>query len=594
MLAKHPNIAPKKELPDIVAQCEEPINRPTAADCPLCDEWEKAFAKSQYGDLSKLRKHLGGHMEQLALFALPRAEPDEGGSDSDGELDEEDEADEGEELKQELRTVDWDEIIDVFPGYEKSSRRIFVRGLSEDVGLGSFANYFLQFGLINDYSLVEDKYGISRGFGTIEFGEEAAVDACLSQQLEILGKSIEVRRAVPQGHISQADYGNHLEAPQTPWPPKPDLSELWIQHQRRNTKTTISWACIFCPDRRIYLTVPELLDHAQKDHRERLPTEYGELEVFLGNFAAESAQERPRVSSPRGPEGYTEALFGTEVDTLANAIQDKIQSTTPGHLHSRDHLETVGTSETTLTAEQQSNLGREKEEEENESEEHPSFRPPRLSEFRIAQLDPRSKEIHFVNASTGDSQCDTPTQAARAGSMPQAAPQAETETEDAYRTEFRKDDHYNEEQRSSRPLLGEGMDAVSDSPDQLRPDYRASLSSRPSMAREYNDLPANDRVEYRRVPDNGLFSPRQSVAQQLTITVPPSDNKFITTTSSSKSGRTVQVGNSRKARYQPEELRATMATYEDYRYSPDPSASHNNTSQQKTNSTDQKARRRSN
>jgi tetratricopeptide (TPR) repeat protein len=70
-----------------VAQCEEPVNRPTVSDCHLCDYWEKNFAESQHGDLSKLRKHLGRHMEQLALFALPNAEPDEDKSDEDGEVD---------------------------------------------------------------------------------------------------------------------------------------------------------------------------------------------------------------------------------------------------------------------------------------------------------------------------------------------------------------------------------------------------------------------------------------------------------------------------------------------------------------------------
>jgi len=86
ILAKHSKNGPKDELPDIVANSEEPINRPAASDCPLCDDWEKSFAQSQHGDLSKLRKHLGRHMEQLALFALPRAEPDE---DNEEEQEEE-------------------------------------------------------------------------------------------------------------------------------------------------------------------------------------------------------------------------------------------------------------------------------------------------------------------------------------------------------------------------------------------------------------------------------------------------------------------------------------------------------------------------
>jgi hypothetical protein len=84
--------------------------------------------------------------------------------------------------------------------------------------------------------------------------------------------------------------------------PQPDVSDRWIQHQRRNNKTTPCWACIFCPDRKIYSSENELKDHAKIDHRERLPAEDGELEEFLESFAAESAQKRPtKDSSARKP-----------------------------------------------------------------------------------------------------------------------------------------------------------------------------------------------------------------------------------------------------------------------------------------------------
>jgi hypothetical protein len=74
--------------------------------------------------------------------------------------------------------------------------------------------------------------------------------------------------------------------------PQPDVSERWIQHQRRNAKTTQTWACIYCPNRRVFASDQDLTTHAEVDHREQLPTEDGELEAFLDTFAALSATKR--------------------------------------------------------------------------------------------------------------------------------------------------------------------------------------------------------------------------------------------------------------------------------------------------------------
>lgn len=94
----------------MILQSEEPVGKIKSNACPLCDEWELDLnnlnqdAKRQYllgrkvvepyGTTKQFRRHLGRHMEQLALFALPIKESDDLEDDSDGrEDDSEDEAD---------------------------------------------------------------------------------------------------------------------------------------------------------------------------------------------------------------------------------------------------------------------------------------------------------------------------------------------------------------------------------------------------------------------------------------------------------------------------------------------------------------------
>ncbi|CZR68675.1 uncharacterized protein PAC_18574 [Phialocephala subalpina] len=92
------------QLDGLVLKSEEPINKIPASACMLCDEWEanllnpKQDAKRAFlndgakvepcGALAHFRRHLGRHMEQLALFALPMAEGDNMEDDSAGDDDE--------------------------------------------------------------------------------------------------------------------------------------------------------------------------------------------------------------------------------------------------------------------------------------------------------------------------------------------------------------------------------------------------------------------------------------------------------------------------------------------------------------------------
>lgn len=73
---------------------------------------------------------------------------------------------------------------------------------------------------------------------------------------------------------------------------KADVSDLWIQHQRRNTKTTQSWACIYCPERKIFLSETDLWNHAEKDHRDKTPFDQDELKQFRKSYESESKLKR--------------------------------------------------------------------------------------------------------------------------------------------------------------------------------------------------------------------------------------------------------------------------------------------------------------
>ena len=85
--SSHPGIAVSSQSEALILQCEEPVDKIPASACFLCDDWERALrdlsqnAKrvflndgelgEPYGTLAQFQRHLGHHMEQLALFALP-------------------------------------------------------------------------------------------------------------------------------------------------------------------------------------------------------------------------------------------------------------------------------------------------------------------------------------------------------------------------------------------------------------------------------------------------------------------------------------------------------------------------------------------
>lgn len=99
--------------------------------------------------------------------------------------------------------------------------------------------------------------------------------------------------------------------------PKQNISALWIEHQRRNTKRTKRWACIYCADRKIFYSESDLRTHQQNSHQSKLPDTPEEFKL-------------PRNSNEVNP-----------------VLRDPTRSCEEGHLHNgettedRPHKKTV-------------------------------------------------------------------------------------------------------------------------------------------------------------------------------------------------------------------------------------------------------------
>lgn len=74
----------KNELKTIEMKCEHPVIRISPSDCPLCDDWAGLLIEMNPDIKNPLvspeifEKHLGEHLEKLALFALPTLSSDDG------------------------------------------------------------------------------------------------------------------------------------------------------------------------------------------------------------------------------------------------------------------------------------------------------------------------------------------------------------------------------------------------------------------------------------------------------------------------------------------------------------------------------------
>ena len=91
VLRKHPNHFSNAELPTLSSASRVSLDKIPASSCPFCSEWEDALRTANKHisadetivvTAQQFRRHVGAHMEQLALFAIPRGYEEEGDADS--------------------------------------------------------------------------------------------------------------------------------------------------------------------------------------------------------------------------------------------------------------------------------------------------------------------------------------------------------------------------------------------------------------------------------------------------------------------------------------------------------------------------------
>ncbi|KAH6678038.1 hypothetical protein B0J14DRAFT_474333 [Halenospora varia] len=84
------------QLPSLLEMGQQSIIQISPRDCPFCDHWEKRLRKLNPNipsrdalvvTPSQYKHHVGGHMEQLALFAIPRGHTETGDAGSNGSND---------------------------------------------------------------------------------------------------------------------------------------------------------------------------------------------------------------------------------------------------------------------------------------------------------------------------------------------------------------------------------------------------------------------------------------------------------------------------------------------------------------------------
>jgi heterogeneous nuclear ribonucleoprotein A1/A3 len=86
--------------------------------------------------------------------------------------------------------------------------KIFVGGLSWETSDETFKEFFSKFGEIEEAIIMRDKAsGNSRGFGFVTYTDPAALDQVLSGELELEGRKVDCKAAVPRDTVQQSGSG---------------------------------------------------------------------------------------------------------------------------------------------------------------------------------------------------------------------------------------------------------------------------------------------------------------------------------------------------------------------------------------------------
>ena len=93
LLTHHPQSFTADQLPTLFEMSQKPLLKLSPTDCPFCGDWEDRLRAANHHipkdeslvvTPSQFQHHVGAHMVQLALFAIPRGYTEEGEADSAG------------------------------------------------------------------------------------------------------------------------------------------------------------------------------------------------------------------------------------------------------------------------------------------------------------------------------------------------------------------------------------------------------------------------------------------------------------------------------------------------------------------------------
>jgi len=77
------------------------------------------------------------------------------------------------------------------------SAKLFVAGLSWTTTHEDLHSFFSQFGVVKEAIVIQTTEGQSKGFGFVTFQESAVIDLVLTQELELDGRKLSLKRALP-------------------------------------------------------------------------------------------------------------------------------------------------------------------------------------------------------------------------------------------------------------------------------------------------------------------------------------------------------------------------------------------------------------
>jgi len=92
-------------------------------------------------------------------------------------------------------------------GRGSPSLKLFIGGVPKTVADDEYREYFQSFGELDDCILMRDMEGIGRGFGFVTYRSQEAYDKVLAAQLQLRGKPLEQKKALPPSDVAQKEGG---------------------------------------------------------------------------------------------------------------------------------------------------------------------------------------------------------------------------------------------------------------------------------------------------------------------------------------------------------------------------------------------------